>query len=40
MSQLHTGSLMVMPLYFLAIVVIMSVFTRVFIFSKKVEKAV
>ena len=28
MSQLHTGSLLVMPLYFLVIVVIMVVFTR------------
>lgn len=40
MSQLHTGSLMVMPLYFLAIVVVMSVFTRVFIFGKQTLKSV
>lgn len=40
MSQLHTGSLLVMPLYFLAIVAIMLVFTKVFIVGKRVEKAV
>ncbi|HHT7217050.1 TPA: multidrug effflux MFS transporter, partial [Bacillus cereus] len=40
MSQLHTGSLLVMPLYFLVIVVIMAVFTRVFIFGKQTSKSI
>ncbi|MGE7883667.1 multidrug effflux MFS transporter [Bacillus sp. NPDC094077] len=40
MSQLHTGSLMVMPLYFLVIVVIMTVFTKAFVFTKQLEKVV
>lgn len=40
MSQLHTGSLLVMPLYFLAIVVIMMVFTKVFILGKQPSKAI
>lgn len=40
MSQLHTGSLIVMPLYFLVIVVIMMVFTKVFIFGKKTSKSI
>ncbi|KFM99145.1 MFS transporter [Bacillus clarus] len=40
MSQLHTGSLVVMPLYFLVIVVIMLVFTRVFIMNTRAEKSV
>ncbi len=40
MSQLHTGSLLVMPLYFLVIVVIMVVFTRVFIFGKQTSKSI
>ena len=38
MSQLHTGSLLVMPLYFLAIVVIMMVFTKVFILGNKLQR--
>ncbi|EOP68054.1 MULTISPECIES: multidrug effflux MFS transporter [Bacillus] len=40
MSQLHTGSLVVMPLYFLVIVVIMVVFTRVFILNDRAENSV
>ena len=40
MSQLHTGSLLVMPLYFLAIVVIMTVFTKVFILGKQTSKTI
>ena len=40
MSQLHTGSLLVMPLYFLAIVVIMMVFTKVFILGKQTSKMI
>ncbi len=40
MSQFHTGSLIVMPLYFLIIVVIMTVFTKLFIFNKQVKKIV
>lgn len=40
MSQLHTGSLLVLPLYFLAIVVIMMVFTKVFILGKQTSKMI
>ncbi|EJQ49430.1 drug resistance transporter, Bcr/CflA subfamily [Bacillus cereus BAG6X1-2] len=40
MSQLHTGSLVVMPLYFLVIVVIMVVFTRVCILNDRAENSV
>lgn len=40
MSELHTGSLIVMPLYFLAIVVIMMVFTKVFILGKQTSKTI
>lgn len=40
MSQLHTGSLVVMPLYFLVIVVIMVVFTRVFIWNDRAENSI
>ncbi|CUB15313.1 hypothetical protein BN2127_JRS1_05387 [Bacillus cereus] len=40
MSQLHTGSLLVMPLYFLAIVVIMMVFTKLFILGKQTSKMI
>lgn len=40
MSQLHTGSLLVMPLYFLTIVVIMTVFTKVFILGKQTSKTI
>lgn len=40
MSQLHTGSLVVMPLYFLVFVVIMVVFTRVFIWNDRAENSI
>ncbi|ETT86423.1 multidrug effflux MFS transporter [Viridibacillus sp. FSL R5-0477] len=35
MSQLHTGSLIIMPLYFLALVVIMVITSRIFIYKAK-----
>ncbi|KEK22677.1 multidrug effflux MFS transporter [Bacillus gaemokensis] len=40
MSQLHTGSLLVMPLYFLILVVVMMVLSRMFIYNSKVKKSV
>ncbi|OFD75321.1 MULTISPECIES: multidrug effflux MFS transporter [Bacillus cereus group] len=40
MSQLHTGSLVVMLLYFLVVVVIMVVFTRVCILNDRAENSV
>jgi len=40
MSQLHTGSLIVMPLYFLVIVVIMVVFTRLYIWNDRAENSI
>ncbi|PFK37399.1 Bcr/CflA family drug resistance efflux transporter [Bacillus cereus] len=39
MSQLHTGSLLVMPVYFLLLVVIMTVLSRMFIYNNKIKKS-
>ncbi|WP_017151612.1 multidrug effflux MFS transporter [Bacillus bingmayongensis] len=40
MSQLHTGSLLIMPLYFLILVVVMTVLSRMFIYNAKVIESV
>ncbi|WP_459502252.1 multidrug effflux MFS transporter [Bacillus sp. C1] len=40
MSQLHTGSLIVMPLYFLVLAIVMTVLCRMFIYSSKVIKSI
>lgn len=40
MSQLHTGSLLIMPLYFLALVIIMVITSRVFIYNSKLKKTI
>ncbi|MBC6972407.1 multidrug effflux MFS transporter [Bacillus sp. Xin] len=40
MSQLHTGSLLVMPVYFLLLVIVMTVLSRMFIYkAKAIESA-
>ncbi|EEL50175.1 Drug resistance transporter, Bcr/CflA [Bacillus cereus Rock3-44] len=39
MSQLHTGSLLVMPVYFLLLVVVMTVLSRMFIYNNKIKKS-
>lgn len=35
MSQLHTGSLFIMPLYFLVLVMVMTILTRIFVYNAK-----
>ncbi|MCI0766982.1 multidrug effflux MFS transporter [Bacillus sp. TL12] len=39
MSQLHTGFLLVMPLYFLLLAVVMTVLSRMFIYNNKIKKS-
>ncbi|MEN1936638.1 multidrug effflux MFS transporter [Paenibacillus sp. 102] len=39
MSQLHTGSLLVMPVYFLLLVIVMTVLSRMFIYNNKIKKS-
>ncbi|HEK9099914.1 TPA: multidrug effflux MFS transporter [Bacillus pseudomycoides] len=39
MSQLHTGSLLVMPVYFLLLAVVMTVLSRMFIYNNKIKKS-
>ncbi|OUB20857.1 Bcr/CflA family drug resistance efflux transporter [Bacillus thuringiensis serovar yunnanensis] len=38
MSQVHTGSLVVMPIYFLVLSIIMTMMCRIFIYTPNVEK--
>ncbi|MBO1627042.1 hypothetical protein J4P90_17740 [Bacillus sp. SY8(2021)] len=40
MSQLYTRSLIVMPLYFLILVIVMTVVSRMFIYNSKVIESV
>ncbi|EOW9528595.1 multidrug effflux MFS transporter [Bacillus cytotoxicus] len=39
MSQLHTGSLFIMPLYFLVLVMVMTILTRIFVYNAKMVES-